>query len=100
MPTDDYAVTVELMARPGQEGALMQACRELAPLCRAQPGCLAWLPLRDQQEPRRFLVFMRLRDEAAYQELLASPHLQDFRERLAPWLLEGAPLTKVFKVLA
>ncbi|CAO0821740.1 Antibiotic biosynthesis monooxygenase [Desulfarculales bacterium] len=100
MSTDDYTVTVELLASPGQEGALPQVCRELAPLCRALPGCQVRLPLHDHEEPRRFLVFMRLRDEAAYQEMLSSPLLQDFRERLAPWLLEGPPRTKAFnKVL-
>jgi quinol monooxygenase YgiN len=100
MPGDDYAVTLELLARPGQEGALIQASRELAPLCRAQAGCLAWLPLRDRQEPRRFLIFTTWSDEAAFQAHLTSPPLQDFRERLAPWLLEGPPLVKGFKILA
>ncbi|MBI4800571.1 MAG: antibiotic biosynthesis monooxygenase [Desulfarculus sp.] len=100
MSGNGYAVTMEFLARPGQEDALIQACRELAPLCRAQPGCLAWLPLRDRQEPRRFVLYMRWQDEAAYQAYLGSSHIQDFQERLAPWLLQGPPLTRAFKVLA
>ncbi|MFH1032972.1 MAG: putative quinol monooxygenase [Pseudomonadota bacterium] len=100
MPTDDYAVMIELLARPGQEGALVQACRELAPLCRAQPGCRVWLPLRHGREIRRILIFTTWSDEAAFQAHLASPHLLDFRERLAPWLLEGGLTTTVMRVLA
>ena len=100
MPADGYAVTMEFLARPGQEDALIQACRELAPLCRALPGCLGWLPVRDRQDGRRFLLYMRWRDEAAYNAYLASPAIQDFQTRLAPWLLEGPPLTRVFKILA
>jgi quinol monooxygenase YgiN len=100
MPGDGYAVTLDLLARPGQEGALVQACRELAPLCRAEPGCQSWLPLRDKQEPRRFLIFMAWSDEAAFQAHLSAPHIQDFRQRLAPWLLEGGLASRGFRVLA
>jgi quinol monooxygenase YgiN len=56
--------------------------------------------MRHGREPRRIIIFTCWRDEAAFLAHLASPHLQDFRERLAPWLLEGGLATTVMRVLA
>jgi quinol monooxygenase YgiN len=59
-------LAVTWVAQPGAEEAVAAILREVAPLSRAEPGCLQYDVHRDPDDPRRFLLWERYRDEQAF----------------------------------
>lgn len=78
----------EFTARPGCEAALAALVRDLTDAVRAEPGCLRFEPFTRAENPRAYVVFERYRDEAAFQEHLASEHSRAFNAAL-PELIDG-----------
>jgi quinol monooxygenase YgiN len=74
------------VAREGEEEKVEAALRKLTEPSRAEPGCLAYQPCRERDDPRRFLVFEVYRDDEALAAHGASEHFQ--RHGLG----EGIPL--------
>jgi quinol monooxygenase YgiN len=61
-----YVVLARWIARPGEEQAVAAAIDQLIEPSRAEPGNLLYLPHRDPQDPRVFLLYERYVDEDAY----------------------------------
>ncbi|HVO55699.1 MAG TPA: putative quinol monooxygenase [Solirubrobacterales bacterium] len=98
-----YVVIARWTAREGEEGAVAAALGEMIEPSRAEPGNLAYQVHRDPENPRRFVIYERYVDEAAYAAHAASDHFQRHavgdaldrlasreREFLAAWDGEGA----------
>ena len=91
------AVTMTLLAKPGEETALMGALDALAATVRRdEAGCLLYLTVRSPHEPRRFLVFERYRDEQALKDHANSAHLRDALPGLMD-CLESPPDVALFE---
>ena len=53
-----------------------EIARELAEASRAEPGCKAYVPCQDPEDPRSFLFYEQYRDKSAFEEHGASEHFQ------------------------
>jgi quinol monooxygenase YgiN len=74
------------VANEGQEERIAALLSELRSHTLEEPGCLAYQPCRDRDDPRRFLIFEIYRDDDALQAHSESEHFR----RLA--LGEAMPL--------
>jgi quinol monooxygenase YgiN len=67
-------------ARPGAEGALEEALREVVAPSRAEPGCRGIHAFRSSRDPRLFYIHSRWADEAAFELHAGLPHAVRFIE--------------------
>jgi quinol monooxygenase YgiN len=81
------------IANEGDEERVLAILEELAPASRAEPGCLAYQPCRDREDPRRFLVFEVYEDEDALRAHSESEHFQRLVLDAAVPLLEARERT-------
>ena len=71
-----FVLVVRMKAKDGEEARAVEVMRELAEGTRQEPGCEAYVPCRDPEDPRSFLFFESYRDKAAFEEHGASDHFQ------------------------
>jgi quinol monooxygenase YgiN len=81
-----YVVIAKWVARPGEEDGVAEAISKLIEPSRAEAGCLVYLPHRDLEDPRVFLLYEEYSDRAGYDAHAASEH---FRRHA---IEEGIPL--------
>ena len=70
-------LAVSWVAREGESDTVAELLRRLAPLSRAEPGCLQYDAHRDPDDPDRFFLFERYVDEAALEAHAASLHFRE-----------------------
>jgi quinol monooxygenase YgiN len=75
-----FVLVVRMKAKEGEDDRAAEIAAELAAATRGEPGCEAYVPCRDPEDPRSFLFYEQYRDKAAFEEHGASEHFQ----RLAP----------------
>ena len=71
-----FVLVVRMKAKEGEEERAVEIARELAQASRGEPGCEAYVPCRDPEDPRSFLFYEQYRDKAAFEEHGASEHFQ------------------------
>jgi quinol monooxygenase YgiN len=71
-----FVLVVRMKAKEGEEERALEVMRELAQASRQEPGCEAYVPCRDPEDPRAFLFYEQYRDKAAFEEHGASDHFQ------------------------
>jgi quinol monooxygenase YgiN len=69
-------------ARPGDEGAVEEALRDVTGPTRAEAGCLSMQAFRSTRDPGLFYVHSRWVDEAAFDRHAGLPHTVRFIERV------------------
>jgi quinol monooxygenase YgiN len=69
-------------ARPGNEGAVGEALRDVVGPSRAEAGCLSIQAFRSTRDPRLFYIHSRWVDEAAFDYHAGLPHTVRFIERV------------------
>ncbi|HKV88105.1 MAG TPA: antibiotic biosynthesis monooxygenase family protein [Candidatus Dormibacteraeota bacterium] len=85
-PSEQLALMVTWLVRPGEENKVEAILRTMVPKTRAEPGCIAYTVQRSVEEPRLFMIYELYRDEAALKAHEASEY---FRHHV---LEEGLPL--------
>ena len=80
-----FVLVVRMKAREGNEAEAAALMRELAEATRQESGCDLYIPCRDPEDPRSFLIYEQYRDRLALEEHGASEHFQ----RLAAGRLFG-----------
>ena len=70
-------LAVRWVAREGESDTVEEILRRMAPLSRAEPGCLQYEVHGQADDPNTFVLFERYVDEAAFEAHTASPHLQE-----------------------
>jgi quinol monooxygenase YgiN len=71
-----FVLVVRMKTKEGEEGRALEVMRELAAASREEPGCEAYVPCRDPEDPGSFLFYEQYRDKAAFEEHGASEHFQ------------------------
>ena len=71
-----FVLVVRMKTKEGQEDRALEVMRELAEASRQEPGCEAYVPCRDPEDPGSFLFYEQYRDQAAFEEHGASEHFQ------------------------
>jgi (4S)-4-hydroxy-5-phosphonooxypentane-2,3-dione isomerase len=73
-----YVVIAYWTAKDGEEEAVAAALTALTEPSRAEPGNLAYVLHRDPADPRRFVIYERYLDAAAFEAHGASKHFKRF----------------------
>ena len=81
-------LSVRWIARDGEADTVADILRRVAPLTRAEPGCIQYEVHRHADDPNTFMLFERFVDEAALEAHTASPHVQELVFQQALPLLE------------
>jgi quinol monooxygenase YgiN len=71
-------------SRPGNEGAIAQAMREVLAPTREEPGCMSAHAFRALRDPLLFFIHSRWKDEAAFERHAGLPHTLRFLEQVEP----------------
>jgi len=71
-----YVLIVRMKAHEGNEDRAAQLMSELAEATRAEPGCEAYVPCRETEDPRSFAIFERYRDHPAFEKHGQTEHFQ------------------------
>jgi quinol monooxygenase YgiN len=71
-----FVLVVRINVKEGLEEEAVATARELAAATRTEPGCEAYVPCRDPENPRSILIYEQYRDQAAFEEHGASEHFQ------------------------
>jgi len=69
-------------ARPGDEGAVEEALRDVLGPSREEAGCASIQAFRSTRDPRLFYIHSRWVDEAAFDHHATLPHTVRFIERV------------------
>lgn len=73
-----YVVQAVWTAREGEERAVADIIRLITPLSRQEPGNLCYQAQVATDDPRRFMIYERYVDEAAFEAHRASEHFQKY----------------------
>lgn len=71
-----FVLVVRMTAKAGEEARAAALAEELAAETRKEPGCELYIPCRDPEDPRSFLIYEQYRDKAASEEHGAAEHFQ------------------------
>jgi quinol monooxygenase YgiN len=71
-----FVLVVRMKAKEGEAERAVEIARELAEASRGEPGCEAYVPCRDPEDPQSFLFYEQYRDKAAFEEHGATEHFQ------------------------
>jgi quinol monooxygenase YgiN len=71
-----FVLVVRMKASEGNGGRAVEIARELAEASRAEPGCRAYVPCVDPEDPSALLFFEEYDDKAAFEAHGATEHFQ------------------------
>ena len=71
-----FVLVVRMKTKEGEEERALEVIRELAEATRQEPGCEAYIPCRDPEDPRSILFYEQYVDKAAFEAHGASEHFQ------------------------
>jgi quinol monooxygenase YgiN len=85
-------------ARPGNEGAVAEALRDILAPSREEPGCLSIHAFRSMRDLRLFYIHSRWKDEAAFEHHAGLPHTIRFLERVEPLIDHPLDVTRAERI--
>lgn len=71
-----FVLVVRMRAKEGEAGRALEVVRELATETRQEPGCEAYVPCVDPDDPRSLIFYEQYVDKAAFEAHGASDHFQ------------------------
>ena len=80
-----FVLVVHMTVKEGSEDEAIATMQELAEATRKEPGCEHYIPCRDRDNPRAFIIYEQYVDEAALEAHSSSEHFK----RLAAGTLHG-----------
>jgi quinol monooxygenase YgiN len=85
-------------ARPGHEGAVVEALRDVLEPTRGEPGCLSIHAFRSTRDPQLFYIHSRWKDEAAFDVHAGLPHTVRFVERMEPLIDHALDVSRTERI--
>jgi quinol monooxygenase YgiN len=96
--TEEYPMELFIFgrfhARPGNEGAVEEALRDVVDPSREESGCLGIQAFRSIRDPRLFYIHSRWIDEAAFDHHAGLPHTTRFVQRVEPLIDHPLDVTR------
>ncbi len=71
-----FVLVVRMRVKEGEEQRAVEVVRELATATREEPGCEAYVPCVDPEDPRSLIFYEQYADNAAFESHGASEHFQ------------------------
>jgi quinol monooxygenase YgiN len=84
-----FVLVARLTAREGEQDRAAELIGRLVEATRAEPGNVHYIPHRDPEDPRVFLMYEQYRDKAAFEEHGQTEHFQSIAVGELFGLLEG-----------
>jgi len=84
-----FVLVARLTAREGEQDRAAELIGRLVEATRAEPGNVHYIPHRDPEDPRVFLMYEQYRDKAAFEEHGQTEHFQSIAVGELFPLLEG-----------
>lgn len=84
-----YVLVVRMTAREGEEDRAAELIRRLTEATRKEEGNVLYIPHRDPENPRVFLIYEQYKDKAAFAAHGESEHFQQLATGELWGLLEG-----------
>jgi quinol monooxygenase YgiN len=76
--SDALVLNVHMQAQAGRERDLETQLRALLEPTRKEPGCLAYELHKDPENPGKFMLYEKFKDQAALDLHLDTPHFKKF----------------------
>ena len=86
-------------SRPGNEGNIAEALREVIAPTREEPGCVGVNAFRARLDPQLFLIHSRWKDEAAFERHAGLPHTVRFLERVEPLIDHAHDIVRTERIV-
>ena len=83
---DHYGFILHAHTRPDKAAEFEALFRAYVAPSRAEPGCIAYHMLRDQQDPTLFIFYEVWQSRAHLATHSALPHMREFHERRMEYL--------------
>jgi quinol monooxygenase YgiN len=71
-----YVLIARMTAREGEQDRAAEIVRELTAASNAEPGNVHYIPHRDPEDPRVFVLYEQYRDKAAFEEHGQTEHFK------------------------
>jgi quinol monooxygenase YgiN len=71
-----FVLIARMTAREGEQDRARELIDKLAPASRGEPGNVHYIPHRDPENPRVFMIYEQYRDKAAFEEHGESEHFK------------------------
>jgi quinol monooxygenase YgiN len=71
-----YVLIARMTAREGEEDRALALLEQLAAGSRAEPGNVHYIPHRDPENPRTFMIYEQYRDKSAFEEHGQTEHFK------------------------
>ncbi len=71
-----YVLVARMTTREGEEDRAAELIGELAAGSRAEPGNVHYIPHRDPENPRVFMIYEQYRDKAAFEQHGQTEHFK------------------------
>jgi quinol monooxygenase YgiN len=71
-----YVLIARMTAREGEQDRAAEIVRELTAASAAEPGNVHYIPHRDPENPRVFVLYEQYRDKAAFEEHGQTEHFK------------------------
>ena len=85
-------------ARPGSEGAVAAALRDVVAPSREEPGCLSIHAFRSIRDPQLLYIHSRWKDEGAFESHAGLPHTVRFLERMESLIDHPLEVTRAERI--
>ena len=72
-----YVLIARMTCKEGEEARAEELIGKLAEASRQEPGNLQYVPHRDPEDPRVFLLYEAYRDKGAFEEHGATEHFKE-----------------------
>jgi quinol monooxygenase YgiN len=72
-----YVLVARMTAREGEQDRAAEIIRELTAASSAEPGNVHYIPHRDPDNPRVFVLYEQYRDKAAFEEHGQTEHFKN-----------------------
>ena len=84
-----YVLIARMTAREGEQERAVELIGRLAEASRAEPGNVHYIPHRDPEDPKVFVIYEQYRDKAAFEEHGQTDHFKSIAlEELFPLMEE------------
>ncbi|MEO8967617.1 MAG: putative quinol monooxygenase [Solirubrobacteraceae bacterium] len=84
-----FVLVARMTTREGEEDRAAELIDKLAAGSRSEPGNVHYIPHRDPENPRVFMIYEQYRDKAAFEEHGQSEHFKSFGAGELFPLMEG-----------
>src|SRR5262249_20124821 len=77
-----FVVTIEIVAKPGEENTVANALEAMIEPTMAEPGVKLFLPYRSPTDPAAFFIFELYENEAGWAEHQKTAHFNSFIDNM------------------